>query len=348
MESAFERSIQPTGCPVRIARAEKGRTPSTKGTPLITYKHSRPEQLQLTYLTPIAHRLKRKKLPKPRNVNGRKKRRKTVTSLSSGNVSVVSVAEVVRRLLIGAETSINRVHVVRRPPSLAAAAVPRKLQPAADPHDEKHRYLGEEGEDGGIGLENVERQTRTFRHAEDMNDVILTTVKAGAPGLDVPGQGRARRRRVGEMTIVGALGVHRNTPDLQSRRVAAAESVRGPGLRTMDGNGGHTREIGKVVTDIDRPRPRLYRHRLALRDLHANRLRDRQLDLHPGKEIPTGGNVRYLWSVEWIGGDDHLLTRSRMLMKRKEDVMNEAGVAITVAIAGIRPRKGPKPKCENG
>jgi hypothetical protein len=162
-----------------------------------------------------------------------------------------------------------------------------------DPHDEKHHLGGEE--EGGISSESAERQTRTFRHAEDMNDVILTTVKAGAPGLDVPGQGRARRY-VGEMTIAEAPGVHRNTLDLRNRHAVAAETHRGQGLRITDGNGGDTRQTERAVEDTDRLRPRLYRHRLVpIRlDPRTDRLRDHQLDLHPGRETTLGGNVRYL------------------------------------------------------
>lgn len=181
-----------------------------------------------------------------------------------------------------------------------------------------------------------------------MNDVILTTVKAGAPGLDVPGQDRARRR-VGEMTIAGAPGVRQNTPDLQNHRAAAAETARGLGLRIMDGNAGDSRQSARAVIDIGRLRPRLYHRRPVPvhRDPRTDHLRDRQLDLPPGRETLPGGNVRYLWSVEWIGGDDHLLTRSRMLMKRKKDVMNEAGAVITAAIAGTHPRTELRLKCGN-
>lgn len=207
----------------------------------------------------------------------------------------------------------------------------------ADPHVEKHPHPGVEH--GGIDLESAERQTRTFRHAEDMNDVILTTVKAGALDLDVPGQGRARRR-AGEMTIAGAPGVRQNTPDLRNRRAAAVGTARGLGLRTMDENGEDTRQTGRVVINTDRPRLRLHRHLPVLthQNPRMNHRRDHQPGPRPEREALTGENVLYLRSVEWIGGDDHLLSRSRMLMKRKEDVMNEAGVVTTIAIADIHPR----------
>lgn len=281
-------------------------------------------------------------MPKHKNANGRRRRRRIAIFPSFVNATVVSVVEVAHHYpSTGVETSTNRVRAVRHPPQLTAAAVDHpRFQLAVGPRGEKH-HCPEEEEDGGIGSESAERQTRTFRHAEDMNNVILTTVKAGAPDLDVPGQGRARRR-VGEMSIAGAPGVHRNIPDLQNRRVAAAETARGRGLQTMDGNGEDTRQTGRAVIGTDRPHIRLHRRLLILtqRDHRMNHLQGHQPGLRPGRGDPIGENVLYLPSVEWIGGGDHLLSRSRMLMKRKEDVMNEAGAVITIAIAGIHPTKG--------
>lgn len=243
----------------------------------------------------------------------------------------------------GAETSTNHACAVRHPPQPTVVVVdPPRLQLAVDPHGGKH-HPEEEGEEegGGIGSESAERQTRTFRHAEGMNNVILTTVKAGAPDLDVPGQGRARRR-VGEMTTAGAPGVRRNTQDLQNRRVAVAETTRGRGLQNMDEKEEATLQTERAVIDTDHPRIRLRLHLLVLihRDPRMNHHRDHRPGLRPGREDLPGENVLYLLSVEWIGGGDHLLSRSRMLMKRKEDVMNEAGVVITTAIAHIHPTKG--------
>lgn len=96
------------------------------------------------------------------------------------------------------------------------------------------------------------------------------------------------------------------------------------------------------MIDTDRLRIQLHRRLLVLthRDHRMDHLQGHQPGLRPGRGDPTGENILYLRSVEWIGGSDHLLSRSRMLIKRKEDVMNEAGVVITIAIAGIYPVKG--------
>lgn len=263
-----------------------------------------------------------------------------MTLPSSGNATAASIVEVAHHYpSTEAETCTNRVRAVHHLLQPIAVVDHPRFQLAAGLRDERHHHPEEE--DGGIGSESAERQTRTFRHAEDMNDVILTTVKAGAPDLDVPGQGRARHR-VGGMTIAGAPGARRNTLDLRSRRVAAAEIGQDLGLRTMDENGEEIRQTGRAVIDTDRLHLRLHHHPLVLtrQDLRMNHRRDHQPGLRPGKEGPTGGSVLYLRSVEWIGGDDHLLSRSRMLMRRKEDVMNEAGVVITIAIVDIHPRKG--------
>lgn len=290
------------------------------------------------------YRLKRKKPPKHNAANGRKKRKRTVTSPKFANVSAVSAVEVDHHRLREEETSINRVPVVHHLQLIATTVLRRFL--LGGHHDERHHPPGEE--DGEIGSESVERQTRTFRHAEDMNDVILTTVKAGAPDMDVPGQGHARHRG-GEMIIAGAAGAHPDSPDPQNRAVIA-ETGQGLSLQIMDGNVGHIRQIEKAVIGTDHLRHHHFRHHLVLgpRDPRMNHPQGHQLGPHPGRETQAGENVWYLWSVEWIGGDGHLLTRSRMLMRRKEDVMNEAGVVLAVknTVTAIHPRTGSKAKKE--
>lgn len=135
-----------------------------------------------------------------------------------------------------------------------------------------------------------------------MNDVILTTVKAGTPDLDVPGQGHARRH-VGEMTIAGATptGARQSTPDRRSRAAPTiGETARGPGHRTMAGNDGRYHRNARAGIDTDRPRHRLPALHLPIPGLpghHMTRPRDLHLDLRRlVRETLTvgGGSVQYL------------------------------------------------------
>lgn len=133
--------------------------------------------------------------------------------------------------------------------------------------------------------------------------MILTTVKAGAPDLDVPGQGHAHRRRVGEMTIAGATptGVRQSTPDRRSpAATTTGETARGPGPRTMAGNDGRCRPNARAGIDTDRPRRRLPDRHLPIRGLPGRRM-TRPRDLRLGlrrlvrETLTVGGeSVQYL------------------------------------------------------
>lgn len=63
-------------------------------------------------------------MPKHKNINARKKRRRIVTFPLSVNATVVSVVEVAHHYpSTGVETSTNRVGAVRHPPQLTTAVV---------------------------------------------------------------------------------------------------------------------------------------------------------------------------------------------------------------------------------